>query len=88
MLKAYNSVLLKDNADISNNMTNNTNPKNSVFFCSHTVLHKKYSLGVIFSSSLCSCYAVNFLNNHCISLLIVLGMIVYVTNKPTLNLEK
>ncbi len=43
--------------------------------------------GLFFSSSLSSCcYAVFFFKNPCISLLIVLCMIVYVTNKPTLTL--
>ncbi len=42
--------------------------------------------GLFFSSSLFSCYAVFFFKNPCISLLIVLCMIVYVTNKPTLTL--
>ncbi len=37
--------------------------------------------GLFFSSSLSSCYAVFFFKNPCISLLIVLCMIVYVTNK-------
>ncbi len=42
--------------------------------------------GLFFSSSLSSCYAVFFFKNPCISLLIVLCMIVYVTNKPNLTL--
>ncbi len=50
------------------------------FSCSHTVLPKEHSLGVIFFSSLSSCYAVFFFNSTCISLLIILCMIVYVTN--------
>ncbi len=55
------------------------------FSCSHTVLPKEHSL-VFFFSSPSSCYAVFFFKNPCISLLIVLCMIVYVTNKPTLTL--
>ncbi len=50
------------------------------FSCSHTVLPKEHSLGVIFFSSLSSCHAVFFFNSTCISLLIILCMIVYVTN--------
>ncbi len=50
------------------------------FSCSHTVLPKEHSLGVIFYSSLSSCYAVFFFNSTCISLLIILCMIVYVMN--------
>ncbi len=50
------------------------------FSCSHTVLPKEHSLGVIFFSSLSSCNAVFFFNSTCISLLIILCMIVYVTN--------
>ncbi len=50
------------------------------FSCSHTALPKELSLGVIFFSSLSSCYAVFFFNSTCISLLIILCMIVYVTN--------
>ncbi len=49
------------------------------FSCSHTVLPKEHSLGVIFFSSLSSCNAVFFFNSTCISLLIILCMIVYVT---------
>ncbi len=50
------------------------------FSCSHTVLPKEHSLGVIFFSSLSSCLCCIFLNSTCISLLIILCMIVYVTN--------
>ncbi len=60
------------------------------FSCSHTVLPKEHSLGVIFFSSLSSCHAVFFFNSTCISLLIILCMIVYVTNNKepwTLNPE-
>ncbi len=60
------------------------------FSCSHTVLPKEHSLGVIFFSSLSSCYAVFFFNSTCISLLIILCMIVYVTNNKepwTLSLQ-
>ncbi len=49
------------------------------FSCSHTVLPKEHSLGVYFFS-LSSCHAVFFFNSTCISLLIILCMIVYVTN--------
>ncbi len=42
------------------------------FSCSHTVLPKEHSLGVIFFSSLSSCHAVFFFNSTCISLLIIL----------------
>ncbi len=38
------------------------------FSCSHTVLPKEHSLGVIFFSSLSSCYAVFLFNSTCISL--------------------
>ncbi len=51
------------------------------FSCSHTVLPKEHSLGVIFFSSPSSCYSVFFLPlSTCISLLIIPCMIVYVTN--------
>ncbi len=59
------------------------------FSCSHTVLPKEHSLGVIFFLltflMLCS-----FFNSTCISLLIILCMIVYVTNNKepwTSNLD-
>ncbi len=42
------------------------------FSCSHTVLPKEHSLGIIFFSSLSSCNAVFFFNSTCISLLIIL----------------
>ncbi len=42
--------------------------------------------GLFFSSSLSSCLLYFSSKNPCISLLIVLCMIVYVTNKPTLTL--
>ncbi len=51
------------------------------FSCSHTVLPKEHSLGVIFfSPHFPHVYAVFFFNSTCISLLIILCMIVYVTN--------
>ncbi len=50
------------------------------FSCSHTVLPKEHSLGLFFFSSPSSCHAVFFFNSTCISLLIILCMIVYVTN--------
>ncbi len=56
------------------------------FSCSHTVLPKEHSLGVIFFLLSLLLFAVFFFKNPCISLLIVLCMIVYVTNKPTLTL--
>ncbi len=56
------------------------------FSCSHTVLSKEHSLGVIFFLLTFLMFAVFFFKNPCISLLIVLCMIVYVTNKPTLTL--
>ncbi len=56
------------------------------FSCSHTVLPKEHSLGVIFFLLSLLMFAVFSSKNPCISLLIVLCMIVYVTNKPTLTL--
>ncbi len=56
------------------------------FSCSHTVLPKEHSMGIIFFSSLSSCLLYFSSKNPCISLLIVFCMIVYVTNKPTLTL--
>ncbi len=59
------------------------------FSCSHTVLPKEHSLGVIFfSPHFPHVYAVFFFNSTCISLLIILCMIVYVKNNKepwTLN---
>ncbi len=59
------------------------------FSCSHTVLPKEHSLGVIFFLLPFLMLCCIFFNSTCISLLIILCMIVYVTNNKepwTLNL--
>ncbi len=61
------------------------------FSCSHTVLPKEHSLGVIFFSSLSSCKCCIFLQFYLHFTTDYTCMIVYVTNNKepwTLNLEK